>query len=209
MARKQRWRIGFAALAAVLVTACADRGPATAPEAPRKLNASYMVSDTVYSDFTVSPLGGRYSVVYGLLKIDFPAGSICDISTSSYGPGEWDKPCVPTVLPVRVKSKAWLDAQGEPHVDFQPAMRFSPAVVGGVQLFLRDPQGLFDPTARIMYCATESKCFDESLTDATLRTRFDSYNGMYYRRIKHFSGYNVTARATSVDAETVSIDVSF
>src|SRR5690349_3197768 len=28
-------------------------------------------------------------------KITFPAGSVCDVETSSYGVGEWDQPCDP------------------------------------------------------------------------------------------------------------------
>ena len=205
MSIKQRWRIGIAALGAALVSACADQGPTT-PLAPREVSRiTYMVGDTAFADITVMPTGGRYTLVSGLLKIDFPAAAICDLATTSYGPSEWDKPCVPTVLPVRVKSKAWLDAEGEPHVDFQPAMRFSPAIVGGVQLYLRDPKGMFDPNARIFYCATDTNCYDESLTDASLRTRYDATNGMYYRRIKHFSGYNVTAgRAAEVSVDDVS-----
>ena len=43
---------------------------------------------------------------------------------------------------------------------------------------------------------------DESITDATLETRADGRNGRVYRRIKHFSGYLVTAgRAVEESAE--------
>lgn len=203
MVRRHWLRTGFAALGVALLSACSDqRSSPLEPQLQAHTVSGAMVGDTVVSEFTVSPWGGRYSVVSGLLKIDFPAGAICDIPTSSYGPSEWDKPCVPTTQSVRVKSKAWLDAQGHPHVDFQPAMRFSPAIVGGVQLYLKDPKGLFDPNASIFYCATDTNCYDESLTDASLRTRYDSSNGMFYRRIKHFSGYNVTAgRVAEVSVE--------
>ena len=32
---------------------------------------------------------------------------------------------------------------------------------------------------------------DEALTDGTLKTKWDRHLGGVYRRIKHFSGYNV------------------
>ena len=208
MVRKHWWRTGYAALCVALLSACSDqRSSPLSPQLESHAISRAMVGDTVVAEFTVSPWGGRYNVVYNLLKIDFPAGAICDIPTSSYGPTEWDKPCVPTTQSVRVKSKAWLDAQGHPHVDFQPAMRFSPTLVNGVQLYLKDPKGLFDPNATIFYCATDTNCYDESLTDASLRTRYDAYNSMFYRRIKHFSGYNVTAgRAAEVSVEESALE---
>ena len=201
MTRKHSWRIGLAALLAVSLSACGDEG--ASPLAPRSINAA-LTSDTVVTEFTVWPGGGKYNIA-GTHRIVFPAAAICDLATSGYGAKLWDAPCVPSALPVRITAKSWLDASGHPQVDFQPAMRFSPTLGDGVQLFLMDKKSAYDPSAKILYCAgtTSSTCVDESLTDPSLATRTDAPNGFVYRRIKHFSGYNVTAGRA---VEEVSVD---
>ena len=226
MARRARNRFAAAALLAATLSACGESG--TSPLAPHAINGALIV-DTTVAEFTVWPGGGKYTIA-GMHRIAFPAGAICDLATSGYGPRMWDAPCVPSVLPVRITAKSWLDGQGHPQVDFQPAMRFSPTLGDGVQLFLMDKRSALDPSAKILYCGGSNSgsgssstgssgssgsgsggtsCVDESIADASLVTRFDAPNGFVYRRIKHFSGYNVTAGRAVEETDTVSLDSAY
>jgi hypothetical protein len=217
MARKHRWRIGTATLFAVSLAACADQS--SSPLEPRAVSGaksstqttSWTAGDSLFAQFNVTPAGGTYNIVGRKFRIDFPAGAICDIPTSSYGPGTWDEPCVSTAQTVKVSTKIWLDADGHPHIDFQPAMRFQPTLANGVVLYLKDRNAQYQHDLSILYCVTDGGCRDESLIDPSLQTMIDSADGIVYRRIKHFSGYNVTA-GRAADAEvvegTVSLDSS-
>jgi hypothetical protein len=62
-----------------------------------------------------------------------------------------------------------------------------------VSLYLFDKGAMKDSTVRIDFCPTDTSCYDESLTDPSLPTRKDLEHNYVYRRIKHFSGYNVAA----------------
>ncbi len=79
---------------ALLLTVCQDAG--LGPERPQSVeyrpNAllSGTGGDTAVTTFTVAPdASGTYKIAGGH-EIEFPAGSICDPATSSYGTGEWD-----------------------------------------------------------------------------------------------------------------------
>lgn len=205
MMRKHWRRFGLAAIVAATLTACGDQGDS--PLAPRTVNG-LLLADTTVATFTVGPSGGRYNLG-ATHRIEFPANAICDLATSSYGSGTWDQPCTPTTASIRITAKSWTDAGGHPHIDFQPAMRFSPTLSDGVVLYLKDKKSAYDPSAKIMFCSgpLNLSCVDESASDASLAVRFDSPNGFLYRRIKHFSGYNVTAgRAVDVDVTVTSLD---
>jgi len=65
---------------------------------------------------------------------------------------------------------------------------------GYVILSLTDPVAASDHTMSILYCrSTTQPCVDESQEDPTLVTQHDPVAGKIWRRIKHFSGYNVAA----------------
>ena len=204
MARKHWRRFGLAAILAVSLTACGDR--ADSPLAPRTVNG-LLLADTTVTQFAVGRSGGRFNI--GTThRIEFPANAICDIPTSSYGPGEWDQPCTPTTALVRITAKSWVDLAGHPHVDFEPAMRFSPALQEGVVLYLRDKKASIDPSTKVLYCSglLNLHCVDESVSDPSVAVKLDAANGFVYRRIKHFSGYNVTAGRA---AESETLDASY
>ena len=214
MGRKHWLRYGFVVVGSVLLVACAD--DASSPLEPRGISAvrqsastttqTWQVGDTLYSRFNVTPAGGTFNIVGRKFRIDFPVNAICDLQTSSYGPQAWDEACAPETETVRITTKIWLDADDHPHIDFQPAMRFSPALANGVMLYLRDRNAQYRDDMTILYCVTERGCYDESLRDPSLATQVDSDLGIVYRRIKHFSGYNVTAgRAAGVQVD-VSVD---
>lgn len=187
--------IGTAGLLIVLA-ACstADGSRVLAPEAPSlglqggdKLAADM---DTTSGYILVGPQGGNW--VFGDHKINFPAGSVCDMSRTSYL--DWGKPCTPITTTIRIDVRWWRRADGHPEVDFSPALRFQPTKKGEVTLYLKDAEAARAANPRINYCATAGgACVDESIFDPALVTKRDSRGGFVYRIIRHFSGYNVWA----------------
>jgi len=194
------------ALALITVTtACA--ADAVAPDAPSLARrqesvesravetSSITYHDTTITVFFVDPSVSQSYSVGRIHKLWLRAGAICNPLTSSYGPKYWDAPCDPLSIPMLVTAKSWIDANGHPYIDFSPNLRFRP--LGGkrasAELFMKDKNASIDPTAKILYCSSGGSCIDESIEDASLATRFDLPSGFVYRKIKHFSGYNITA----------------
>jgi hypothetical protein len=185
-----------------LLSACND-GPMSPRESARPEAAGSIVSVATVGDTSITVVAVNtwanqtLNVDFGNHKLVFPANSICSLGTSSYGPGEWDKPCTPEIGTVTLTVRSWSDAGGHPRIDVQPHMRFNPAA-SAVMLTLRDRAGTVSDKA-IGYCPDLGECYDESLSDASLVTYRDS-NGNYKRRVKHFSGYNIVS-GRSVEAE--------
>ena len=158
-------------------------------------------NDVFSREFVVDP------TVFSTLKagdheVRFPAFSICDPATSGYGEDVWDAPCEPLRTPIVIKA-TWSSKYGHAFIDFQPALRFVPTDDPDryVRLFLKDFDAL-DP-ARIMPIVWErpsdGKWVDESLMDPSLGTYQDERGDRVSRRLKHFSGYMITA-SESCDA---------
>src|SRR3712207_2879784 len=72
-------------------------------------SSSSTVGDTTVTSFTLNGNGGSWVIVAGEHELTFDKGlsSVCDPATSSYGPGEWDKPCTPATAPITVTAKVW------------------------------------------------------------------------------------------------------
>jgi hypothetical protein len=197
----------FAGAAVVLgLAACGDSPTApvaAAQRAPQGLNfallgqASTVQGDTTTTRFTVDPTSSTTFQVGSAHAIYFPAHAICDPSVSSYGPGEWDQPCTALDQPLVITAKSWVDAQGLPQVDFSPSLRFTPGLADGVQLALAvDAARLNSPQSdlHILWCASPTAtCINEELSDPSLGTWVSPFATAVYRRIKHFSGYNVSS----------------
>jgi len=77
--------------------------------------------------FTLTSAGGKFSTGDGLYTLVFPANSVCDPATSSYGPGTWDQPCTTLAdgQSVTVTATYGFTNHGL-SVDFSPALRFNP-----------------------------------------------------------------------------------
>lgn len=153
-------------------------------------------NDTLRFSFTVLP---QYTTSASLGQgnwIVFPPSSICDPATSGYGAEYWDAPCQPKADSTLISVQAWLDAAGHPNLDFSPALRFVPGDSQNVLIRMADQTS--DTSLKILYCHnfTDTTCVDESATDSSLMTQKDASGG-YYRRIRHFSGYNVGAGSDS------------
>ena len=190
--------LGFAALA---LGACQDN-----PTAPTRAHTA----DVAAAPSLETPAGARLtlatsSVTVAVLnptvdnvyvsaeghRLVIPAYSICNILTSGYGPSTWNSPCSPQLLPITFTITSKVDADGRPRVDVFPDVRMSPSKIVYAQF--RDAAAANAAVPLIKYCPTlGADCIDESLTDASLKTYTSPTTGYVYRRIKHFSGYNVT-----------------
>ena len=195
-------------LTAMLAAGCSDsavapKAASTSPDATISgggATAALTSVDTLRFAFVIDP---SRSVTYNLgagNTIVFPAHSLCDVNTSSYGNGQWDKPCALATYPVTVNTKAWLDTKGLAHVDFDRHVRFVPTAnpAGWVVLSLYDYGAASLAWLNIEYCkdiqdAAKDNCRDESKDDLTLATVKNPVTGQYTRRLKHFSGYSLTS----------------
>ncbi|HWJ21080.1 MAG TPA: hypothetical protein VNS52_01910 [Gemmatimonadaceae bacterium] len=185
----------------VLLTAACSDNNALAPRESRSASrpalnivtsgSTEQIGDTSVTTFTVDNADTTNVWMFGTAKVTFTPNAICDLS-SSYGPTEWDNPCEPNAAPVTVTARGWIDENGQPRVDFQPHMRFNPAA-SPVKIWLDNGDGQLSDALHINYCNDAGVCYDESLTDPTLQTFRDEDAGQYYRRIKHFSGYNIAS----------------
>lgn len=154
-------------------------------------------TDTLRFSFVIDPNQTTYYNLGAGNSITFPAGSLCDPDRSSYGIGEWNNACPVATSAVTVNTKGWLDAAGQPHLDFDRHVRFVPTdnPAGWVMLTLSDYGTGIDLWSKIAYCQTEllSSCVDESIADPTVATVTNPVTGKLTRRVKHFSGYSLTS----------------
>src|SRR5438477_7552102 len=190
---------------AVTLAACSDNG-LVAPKASAPASTVRPISgggssaaltswDTTRFYITIDP---SQQTVYQLGSgntIVFPAGSLCD-PTSSYGVSEWDKPCSVATAAITINVSAWLDKLGKPRVEFSQHVRFVPTsnATQWVNPTFTDMEASRNSLFGIYYCPTVgAACIDESKTDPTLVTVQNPATGQVTRRLKHFSGYVVSA----------------
>lgn len=150
------------------------------------------------AQLTIDPNISR-TYAFGENWIYFPARSICDPSTSGYGPTLWDTPCTAARQPITV-TVHFSNKGGHAFARFSPELRFLPAdarsVTRWVILSLHDHQRIHEvDDYSILYNAGAKGWVDESLTDPTLRAWIDPLHNSVVRRVKHFSGYMVAAGA--------------
>jgi hypothetical protein len=190
---------------AVTLAACSDNSmvspKASAPASTVRpisgggSSAALTSWDTTRFYITIDP---SQQTVYNLgagNTIVFPAGSLCD-PTSSYGVAEWDQPCAVATAAITINVMAWLDGAGKPRVDFSQHVRFVPTSnpAAKVNLTFADLEASVNSMFGIYYCPVVGQaCIDESKTDPTLITIQNPATGQITRRLKHFSGYVVSA----------------
>ena len=178
---------------AIGMTACARDTTAPLSSATDANKALLGATDQTYT-FIVDPKADSPRLYFGASYIAIPANSICAIVGSSYGPGTWKDSCVSETLPVIIKATVHNAATNNPSVDFEPAMRFNPAVALPTLLFSVTNNATLSNMSVVKYCASAlltTTCTDESLTDASLATTVDKWNNIVWRKIRHFSGYTV------------------
>ena len=199
---------------AVALAACSDGLVAPQSETPTAevVNGGGSLlaltgTDTLRFNITIDPSHDTYADLGYGNSISFPDHTLCDPNKSSYGVGEWDKPCTLAYWPVTVPVKAWLDATGHPRTDFGRELRFAPSSYSQnwVKITFGDLSASYDLTMSILYCRTPtSTCVNEALTDPTLLTTHSPWSGKVTRRIKHFSGYNIAAGVGMSEADNRS-----
>jgi len=203
--------LGAAALA-LLSLSCGESS--TSPSASRVLNPAGGKPSLDYNSgapfggvrttsFTVTSDGGTFQIG-GLYALAFPANSICDPATSSYGPGTWDDPCTTLADDQSVTITATLAFTNSGlTIDFSPALRFNPntkvliatnvyanAITSHADYFAANPSALH--TLGIYYSPRlDAAAKTDAGFDRSLVTHVNLNTGIVWRRIKHFSGYNV------------------
>ena len=195
--------------AIVLASAACTDAPLAPPQASQTppvaasaavVKPRFMGGDTVVTRFTIHPRVRRTYLLGGGHLVTIPQGAVCDPALSSYGPGTWDDPCTAITRPITVTARTWHDERGHPRVDFTPRLRFAPTddPVRMTWLLLYDRAAASDPSSTILFCENDvDECVDEALSDPSLVTLRDPLSGYVYRRIKHFSGYNMAARTAA------------
>jgi hypothetical protein len=181
----------------------AERTSPFAPTAAQK--ALIGVTDGTYR-VTFDP---QQSQVFSLgpNRLEIPANAVCNLGLSSYGPSFWDAPCTPETRPVNLTVTVRNAASDHPSVDFQPAMRFNPQTVVSLYFYVPNVSQTDAKNWVITYCpnagsgstgsvsltsgSTSGQCVNEALTDPDLRTYVDYNASVLFRRLKHFSRYEV------------------
>jgi len=215
----------IAGAAALLVAACRDSAVAPREESsvreasPEALSLSKSgngkPTSAIIGTLQISPEGGTYHV--GAFDIVIPAGAVCDPASSSYGPKHWDEDCAPAASPVTVNVVA-EQHKDRVSVDFQPDLRFRPSA-GWVTIQttnFRDvlhsstvrqlpSSAAFFQTLAILYAPSHGQSrVDEvrTLHDRSLATHVEREAGLVWRRVKHFSGYQVSLGFTCSVADS-------
>ena len=197
----------FSLVTVGVLAACTDQtmAPAPAAEAP-----------AVYIPANFAQVGGnhvfRVTNADGITKkigthvISIPANAICEL-TSGYGPGFWDQPCQPLRGSVVITARVMQDPDGQPYIDFQPAMRFAPNK--DVMLFMREGRSNGKKQIAVKFCDNLGFCIDEALTDPSLQWFRVGKTPIIGRRVKHFSGYTVTMASDCTGTATPIGDGTF
>lgn len=177
----------------------ASVGPAPimlAPADAPSLGLSGGNQSNTSADFTVGAWGGVFFA--GNHAVVIPAQGICDPATSTYGPGTWDDPCSPLRGSLKIHAEVRAE-NGRTWVDFTPSIRFVPSSNprdwAWIYMYTPTARGASDLSAFNILYATRigGPTTDDAVGDQTLRTYVDTQSGVSMRRIKHFSGYTVSA----------------
>lgn len=202
-----------AGIVLVAVAACSDS--TAVPTAPtRSLTPSapaFDFSATGHSlgfqssDFTVTSRGGSFAVS-GLYTINFPENSVCNPDVTNYGPTEWDKSCSTLRAGQSIKVHAVLSLAFDGlAIDFTPSLRFSPStpvtistdifapVLKANKDYLLSHPGSLNFLAISYASALGSAPVNDYSSDASVMTHVNVTTGLIWRRVKHFSGYNIIA----------------
>src|ERR1700754_4505732 len=188
----------FTVATMALAGACADKN-AAAPvaEVPAIVAPANFLQIGNSVVFRVNNAQGTTQQM-GQHVLSIPAGAICDLVTSGYGSSRWNDDGRPLRGSILITATVFNGPNGQPYVDFQPAMRFSPDK--DVMLFFRvGRSNNKNQMLSVKYCNVLAYCVDESLTDGLLRS-FRVGSSIIARRVKHFSGY-VIAYDQCSDAE--------
>jgi hypothetical protein len=179
---------GFAAPSSTFSTSGSNKGKGK-PDVDYSLHTESVVIDPSVAT----------TLKFGSHEVYFPAYSICDPSTSTYGETEWEQPCELLRSPITITA-TWSSKYGHANIDFQPSMRFVPSSDPDrwVMLTMKDYVDADENNVRpiLWYRPSDGKYVDESIMDPSLNTLFESSGNRVKRRVKHFSSFWVQAGET-------------
>lgn len=168
------------------------------PGVPLRSTSSLEGSGPV-ATFTVTPAGGVYTL--GDARITIPAGVICDVETSGYGPDYWDTPCAPetdtVVLTVRV-----LNDHGLPRLVVSPNMRFMPSTDSTKWVHFGLPVNEAPGRTLLWVPDGLGMGYDEARVDSTMTGDLTAGGTRRRWRLKHFSGYQVAMGYTDQPSDS-------
>jgi hypothetical protein len=146
------------------------------------------------------------TLVMGVNKLEIPAGAVCDLAITNYGPSFWNAPCAPQTRAMQLTVTISSSGDSGSSIDFNPSLRFNPA--SNVMLTLSAPSVSVQDAKDwvILYCPSATswtsgngsggagtgggdKCVNEALNDKDLKTFIHYDAKQLSRRIKHFSLY--------------------
>jgi hypothetical protein len=168
--------------------------PTSTPQGPAAVRSLGGLGGSSYS-FDISPNGGVYWLGQYLLLV--PAHAVCDPTTSSYGPGTWNQPCTAASGSIHVTASI-STIDGRDYLDFSPHLRFVPSsspsgwvTIHTFRLAAIGGHGDLRRFAILFSDTPGGPVVDESATDPTLATHVNTLTGAVWRRVEHFTGYNV------------------
>jgi hypothetical protein len=208
-----RIAVAGAVIAALTIAGCSEstapttlpRGISVGPDGRPDLRPVALFGGPRSTTFTVTSAGGSFDV--GMFTVNFPANSVCDPDVSSYGPGTWDSDCqtLGAGQSITVKATYGFTLSGGPVVDFSPALRFNPKTIVTLSTdayapvltyfrsyFLANP-GVLRYFGVYYTPDFGTTAFTDAGRDGSQVTHVNLTTGIVWRRIKHFSGYNISS----------------
>ena len=159
------------------------------PPSSTRTGPSFSLNGATSSTITIDPRVTKFYPV-GPHWVYIPAGALCAPGTS-YGASEWDKDCESATEPLTM-GVTWTEVDGRGVVEFATDVRFKPTTesLKAVYLYMQESQLAMGKYAVLWRDATGTWT-DESKADRSLRA-FRVGGEWVGRRLKHFSGYNVS-----------------
>ena len=204
--------IGAAALA---VLGCSDsalspnsansRSLAPGGAARLDLDPAYSFSGLSTTTITLTSAGGTYSIGNGLFTIKIPSNAVCDPALSTYGDGTWDSSCTTLVSGQSLSVTVTYGFTGTNVLvlDVSPGIRFNPhsvvtlgtmayasSILANATYYASNQQALHYFG---MYYTPDlgATSYTDAGKDNSLITHVNISTGLVWRRVKHFSGYNI------------------
>lgn len=191
----------LAGISALTALGCSDVSvPSSSPQTGASFSVTSALRAGVTESYRLSPNGGTFTLPGGFV-VNFPANSVCDpvSSAASYALGDWDAPCQtitsPLVLTVTVAA-----VNGRIYADFSPHIRFSPATIVTIGTNIHQSYvhskgysgGNHPTTLGLLFSsATGGLPVNDAAADPSLISHINLKSGWIWRRIKHFTGYNI------------------
>lgn len=181
--------VRWTSLAAVfgLLAACSDAPTAAKPMGEAAVTHEFEFSKVLSATtFDIVPGQATLVSVDGNL-VYVPADALC-AAGSGYGRDMFDKPCARETQRQSFGMIIGIDLNGNPLVSFNRDVRFSPDKAAYV--VLKAGATANRGTAIKWWDPAQLRWVDEGAYDSQQKTYWSS--NLVWRRLKHFSGYNVT-----------------